>query len=224
MDKKNKVKLLALDLDGTFLNEKKEITEGNRNAIIEAKKAGVQPVISTGRPYVALAVQEFLSMGMEYAITMNGAEIYRLADRKCMYLEGMDYVRALEIISALKKLDIRIDFLIDGCGYGEKSASDRIDELGIPDIMKDYIRNTRILVDDMETFIKEKGVEIPKITLNFYFTEDVRCKDYDEVLEVLEGMEDISFLSGGYHNLEITKKALQRERVCRFWQKCWKLI
>lgn len=206
----NKIRLVALDLDGTFLNEKKEITDGNRKAVIEAVKAGVQMIVSTGRPYSGIAVEEFLAMGMEYAITVNGAEIYRLADRKCMYLEGMENARAREIIAALKQFDIRIDFLMDGCGYGEVSANDRIEELGLPDIMKDYIRETRILVDDMDTFIGEKGVEIPKITLNFYMTEDGIYKDYDEVLHLLQGMDDISFLSGGYHNLEITKKGVTK--------------
>lgn len=206
----NKIRLVALDLDGTFLNEKKEITDGNRKAVIEAVKAGVQMIVSTGRPYSGIAVEEFLAMGMEYAITVNGAEIYRLADRKCMYLEGMENARAREIIAALKQFDIRIDFLMDGCGYGEVSANDRIEELGLPDIMKDYIRETRILVDDMDTFIGEKGVEIPKITLNFYMTENGIYKDYDEVLHLLQGMDDISFLSGGYHNLEITKKGVTK--------------
>lgn len=206
----NKIRLVALDLDGTFLNEKKEITDGNRKAVIDAVKAGVQMIVSTGRPYSGIAVEEFLTMGMEYAITVNGAEIYRLADRKCMYLEGMENARAREIIAALKQFDIRIDFLMDGCGYGEASANDRIKELALPDIMKDYIRETRILVDDMDTFIGEKGVEIPKITLNFYMTEDGIYKDYDEVLHLLQGMDDISFLSGGYHNLEITKKGVTK--------------
>lgn len=211
----NKIKLVALDLDGTFLNEKKEITEGNRKAIIDAAKVGVRSVISTGRPYSGLAVDEFMEMGMEYAITVNGAEIYRLADRKCLYLEGMENSRAREIIVALKQYDIRIDFLMDGCGYGETSAHERIKELGLPDVMKDYIRETRILVDDMDAFIRDKGVEVPKITLNFYMTEEGIYKDYDEVLKLLQGMEDISFLSGGYHNLEITKKGVTKGKSLR---------
>ena len=49
-----------------------------------------------------------------------------------------------------------------------------------------------------------------KITLNFYMTEDGIYKDYDEVLHLLQGMDDISFLSGGYHNLEITKKGVTK--------------
>lgn len=212
---KKDIKLIAVDLDGTFLNERKEITEGNRKAVMKAAAAGVQTVVSTGRPYAGMAVEEFISMGMEYAITVNGAEIYRLKDRKCMYLEGIENVRACEIISALKQLDIRIDFLMDGCGYGERSAHERIEELGLPDVMKDYIRDTRILVDDMQAFILEKGMEIPKITLNFYQLEDGSYKDYDKVVKLLEGMADISFLSGGYHNLEITKLGVNKGKSLR---------
>lgn len=205
-----KIKLIALDLDGTFLNEKKEITEGNRRAILDASRIGVKSVVSTGRPYSGLDVQEFLEMGMEYAITVNGAEIYRLADRRCMYAEGMENNRAREIISELKKYDIRIDFLMEGCGYGERLAEGRVEELGLPDVMKNYIRKTRILLDDMEAFIKEKNVGISKITLNFYLEEDGTYRDYEKVEKYLETLEDISFLSGGYHNLEITKKGVHK--------------
>lgn len=209
------IKLVALDLDGTFLNEKKEVTEGNRKAILEASKVGVQAVVSTGRPYTGFDVEDFLAMGMEYAITVNGAEIYRLADRKCMYEEGMDKLRACEIIDELKKFDIRIDVLVEGSGYGEKAAHSRIDEIGMPEVMRNYIRETRKLVDNLQDFIREKATTVPKITLNFYLTEEGEYKDYEKVVKLLEGMEDISFLSGGYHNLEITKKGVNKGKSLR---------
>ena len=43
-------KLLFLDLDGTLLNDKKEITPGNRAALEQALRKGHGVVIATGRP------------------------------------------------------------------------------------------------------------------------------------------------------------------------------
>lgn len=45
------IKLVAIDIDGTLLNSKKEITPSSVfEAIQDAKAAGVKIVITTGRP------------------------------------------------------------------------------------------------------------------------------------------------------------------------------
>lgn len=44
------IKLVAIDIDGTLLNSKKEITPSVFEAIQDAKAAGVKIVITTGRP------------------------------------------------------------------------------------------------------------------------------------------------------------------------------
>ena len=43
-------KLIAVDIDGTLLNDKGELTEGNIEAIREAVDKGVIFTIATGRP------------------------------------------------------------------------------------------------------------------------------------------------------------------------------
>ena len=43
-------RLLFLDLDGTLLNDEKEITLGNRQALARALEKGHGVVITTGRP------------------------------------------------------------------------------------------------------------------------------------------------------------------------------
>ena len=65
-------KILFTDLDGTLLNDKKEITPGNQEAIDEALAKGHYVVISTGRPLVSARIQaERLGLTKEgcYAIT-----------------------------------------------------------------------------------------------------------------------------------------------------------
>lgn len=42
-------RILFTDLDGTLLNDNKEISEGNRAAVEEALAAGHKIVVSTGR-------------------------------------------------------------------------------------------------------------------------------------------------------------------------------
>jgi len=72
-------KALFLDLDGTLLNDKKEITPGNRAAIEAAIAAGHSIVISTGRP-LASAITQAERLGLTgpgcFLITFNGAVLY----------------------------------------------------------------------------------------------------------------------------------------------------
>ena len=43
-------KLIALDMDGTLLNEEKIVTERTKKAIQAARDKGVTVVLATGRP------------------------------------------------------------------------------------------------------------------------------------------------------------------------------
>jgi Cof subfamily protein (haloacid dehalogenase superfamily) len=67
------IKLLALDLDGTLLNSRGEISETNKNAIRRAEEKGVLVTIATGRRF-----RDALPVGLELElnaplITHNGA-------------------------------------------------------------------------------------------------------------------------------------------------------
>ena len=44
-----KYKLIAIDMDGTFLNEERQITERNLKAVKKAAELGTKVVISSGR-------------------------------------------------------------------------------------------------------------------------------------------------------------------------------
>ena len=43
-------KLIALDMDGTLLNNQKEISKVNIKALKEARDKGVKMILATGRP------------------------------------------------------------------------------------------------------------------------------------------------------------------------------
>lgn len=81
-------KALFLDLDGTLLNDQKEITPGNRRAIVRALSAGHQIVITTGRPLVS-AIDQARQLALDgpgcYLIAYNGGMIYDLGTRRVIF-------------------------------------------------------------------------------------------------------------------------------------------
>lgn len=81
-------RILFTDLDGTLLNDQKEITPGNQAAIDEALARGHKIVISTGRPLASARIQaERLGLTKDgcYAITYNGGQIYDTYRRQTIY-------------------------------------------------------------------------------------------------------------------------------------------
>ena len=71
-------KLIVLDVDGTLLNSKHEISKRTRAALIKAQQAGLRIVLSSGRPLHGLLpiMQELeLSVYGGYAIAYNGSQI-----------------------------------------------------------------------------------------------------------------------------------------------------
>ena len=81
-------RILFTDLDGTLLDDNKEISPGNHQAIEEALSQGHKIVVSTGRPLPSARIQiERLGLTREgcYAITYNGGLIYDTYHQKILY-------------------------------------------------------------------------------------------------------------------------------------------
>lgn len=202
---RKKIRFIALDMDGTLYNHKSQISDINQDAIRYATAQGVEVVISTGRPYAGLPVNLLLSLGIRYAITANGAAIYRLSDRSSIFSNPMKPNLVCPILRELQKKDIHIDAFIDGDGYSLRSREPKIRLLDMPESIRQYIRDTRIFTDDLADYIMQTGCDVQKIIVNFYKKEDGSFPHRDEVKAYLSTCPKISYLSGGYHNLEFTR-------------------
>jgi Cof subfamily protein (haloacid dehalogenase superfamily) len=69
------IRLVAIDLDGTLLNSRREISEGNRRALLEAVEREVQVLIVTGRRFHSALPLVSQIPCLVTLITSNGALI-----------------------------------------------------------------------------------------------------------------------------------------------------
>lgn len=86
--------LLFLDLDGTLLNDAKEITPGNRAALDAALRRGHGVIITTGRPLKsAMAHAHKLRLDKPgcYLAAYNGGVIYDWAKNEQVYTRALSY-------------------------------------------------------------------------------------------------------------------------------------
>ncbi|MBM7652966.1 Cof-type HAD-IIB family hydrolase [Neobacillus cucumis] len=70
------IKLIALDMDGTLLNNNGQVSSANRDAIRAAQEKGVYVVLSTGRSLLTVREHADDLELTSYLVTVNGSEIW----------------------------------------------------------------------------------------------------------------------------------------------------
>lgn len=204
------IKLIALDLDGTLFNSKGKITEKTKKEIKRITDRGVHVVISTGRPYNGVPFEQIKDTGIDYAITTNGAAIYRISTSQCIYEKCMDFSITGPIIEFLLNKDIHIDTYIDGEGFTPFRCRENLYKLPIAHAMKQYILATRTPVDNLYDYVRDCGKNVQKITLNFYPQPDGTRLHREEVRIFLESNPTIETVCGGFSNLEFSKAGVNK--------------
>lgn len=94
------IKLVAVDIDGTLLNNQHQITPEVFTAIQEAKQAGVKVVIATGRPIAgvkSILSELKLDEPDNYVVTFNGGLVQDTATGLEIIKETLTYENYLEI-------------------------------------------------------------------------------------------------------------------------------
>lgn len=101
-------KIVFFDIDGTILDDSKQIPKSTKRAIHELQEAGVYTAIATGRgPDEMLWVCEALNINSYVAI--NGA--YAVFNGKEVYLKNMDQQVAIDLVETVKENDHSIVFV-----------------------------------------------------------------------------------------------------------------
>lgn len=167
-----KIKMVALDLDGTLLNSKKEVTEYTAKVLEDAVDAGTAVVISTGRPLTGLPENVLSLKGVRYALTANGARIYDLKDNKVLYEKLVGFEEAEKTMEIFSQYDALIEIYYDGQGYADREKLENIFKY-MPDYyMGKYIASTRKGVDSVRELFYKEGKAVDKVQAIFLSTDE----------------------------------------------------
>ncbi|CAK8054842.1 Cof-type HAD-IIB family hydrolase [Eupransor demetentiae] len=101
------IKIVSIDIDGTLLNDKHEITPAVKDAIHAAEAKGVKVVITTGRPLSG--VRDILNeLGMnsddQYVITHNGGLMMSASGHKTLFRAELSFEQ-FEAINAFMEAE-----------------------------------------------------------------------------------------------------------------------
>lgn len=165
----SKIKLVAIDIDGTLVNSQKEITAAVKEAIQASRQRGVKVVITTGRPLSGakkyLKELNLDNAADEYVISFNGAAVETTAG-EVIFQKGLNYTDYVDLEAIARKLNLHFHAVgLDRIYTAEKDIApytlynSRIVNLGIsyrtPAEMKN-IRIIKAMYIDQEEYLDEQ--------------------------------------------------------------------
>ncbi len=117
--------LIAIDLDGTLLNDTKQVSPETLQAVSEATAQGIHVVIASARPPRSVrAIYQQLQLGT-WQINYNGAMIWDEPNRQVLFHEPMDGQTVLRLIHRSRELH---SDLVVQCEIIDRWHTDRDDK------------------------------------------------------------------------------------------------
>lgn len=193
--------IIALDLDGTLLNSKKELSEGNLAALKKAADAGWEIVPTTGRFYGGMPDFIWGLPFVHYAITINGAYVEDLLEGNEIYTAEMPYKQAIDIMKYLDKLPVIYDCYMDNDAFMTEALKAKVDEIVENPRIRKMFYDLRKPVPELKEFLENRVQDVQKIQ---FFTKDADLRLY--LLEELPKVfENIAVSSSSPQNIEINQ-------------------
>lgn len=149
-------RILAVDLDGTLTNSKKEITPHTIDVLIQAQQKGLRIVLASGRPthgIMPLAEQLHLKEYGGYIMAFNGGLIIDCASGESVYQKLLDTSVYKHLYEVGNTEDFKILSYIDDC-------------IACEDVDNEYVcyaaRLNRMKLKKLNNFLEEIDFPEPK--------------------------------------------------------------
>lgn len=113
----DKYELIAIDVDGTLLDSRLELTPGNRDAIHRAAKAGKQIVISTGRCLAEIRHLLKELPEIRYLVCENGSCVYDCAREEIIHVDAIPADEVVRVLDAAQRGDAIIQVFSENKSY-----------------------------------------------------------------------------------------------------------
>lgn len=201
----HRIKMIGLDLDGTVLTEKKELTDRTKAAISKALAQGVVVLVATGRPWMGVPEELRDFPGMRYALTSNGARIIDTVEGRVIEEHLLSPRLAQKVLEICGKYDTLQEVYFDGQGYAPADQMAVVERYHKNPSMCEYMRKTRIPVEDIGVLVKKENRGLDKVQALFA-DMDERELAWRE-LEAEEGLELVGSLR---YNIEINAAGVNK--------------
>lgn len=200
-------KLICLDMDGTTLNNKGEVSVRNLQAIRKAHERGVKISVCTGRLFAsARYYAEMLGVNVP-VIASNGAYIREKDEDKVIYKSVLGFENSKKIFEVLKRNNVDFFFHTFDTVFMERVSPNNVYSKINKTLPKDKQINLQV-VENWEEAFKENKDELLKCTCTGENLEMI-AKAKKELVQ----FEELEVVSSMFNNFEVMNKGVSKGRA-----------
>ncbi|MEC0180368.1 Cof-type HAD-IIB family hydrolase [Paenibacillus peoriae] len=217
------MKLFAIDMDGTLLNEEGKISKVNAEAIRQAQQQGVQVAIATGRAsYDAWTKLEEAGLAAP-VIGANGATVHD-TQRRLLTSTPMDRDETFEVLSWLRENDFYYEVMTDRAiyspQYGHQLLAVEMDRLlsANSDISLNTLLHAAEKQYEQAGLIRITSYEDIPLDVEIY---NVLCFSFDQAKldrgrERYRNFGTLNMVISSDHNFEVEHKDASKGNALRY--------
>lgn len=196
------VRLIAFDLDGTLLDDKKNIPSENLRALEAAAAQGVVAVPATGRIVRGIPEPIKALPSVRYFIVSNGAGVYDAKEDRLLYRADVPVELALRCYEYMDTLPVLYDCYQNDMGWMSRSMYDACAPYFTTEPhMMELIRRLRVPVDDLKETLRARGEPLQKLQM-FFKPEDMALRER-ELRRIPELFPELTATTSVSNNIEI---------------------
>lgn len=161
------IKLIAIDIDGTLINSKNQLTQATVDALETAANAGIHICISTGRPVTECREYIALLPGMRYMVTCTGTQVVDLQTGKDIFRKALSADELRMLYKIIRSYGTVPDIFDEDNGIHNR-ASDVADE-AFWGVFLETVQKNHIAEADLDAYVENYRGVTNKI--HMYFRE-----------------------------------------------------
>ena len=194
-------KLVAIDLDGTMLNQYGIITEKTKKAISKAQEKGVEVMIASGRTITSVKRFSKEINSNKYFISGNGAITYDIKNNKILYENILSKTKALQIIKICEENSIYYNVYTENGIIAKNLSYNTLyyykDNLTKPDENRTHIN----IVENVYDYFEQREEKILKIMIC-----DEHKTVFNSIVRKLKELSEIEVLEVSHMSRKIIKQ------------------
>ena len=194
-------KLVAIDLDGTMLNQYGIITEKTKKAISKAQEKGVEVMIASGRAITSVKRFSKEINSNKYFISGNGAITYDIKNNKVLYENILSKTKALKIIKICEENSIYYNVYTENGIIAKNLSYNTLyyykDNLTKPDENRTHIN----IVENVYDYFEQREEKILKIMIC-----DEHKTVFNSIVRKLKELSEIEVLEVSHMSRKIIKQ------------------
>jgi len=198
------IKMIAVDMDGTMMDDDKQISARTWEAVAKAGEQGIYFVPASGRLLSMIPEELREHPAVRYAVCANGASVMDVRTGEYVFKSGLPKEKVVELVRFFMEKGMHVDVFADGKSYTWKRAGDLTEGYDMEDWVRDLVRSTRIQVDSLEDLVMEAG-HLER--LNFFYKTEEEKK---WMLEFFRKDPELVVAESIFCNLEVSSSSTSK--------------